>query len=117
MVTIKELQRSIDIEKKKLKKAQAISAKEIEKSKLKKELFQLKHRKGIAGAGKTAKLLRKASKGIIKAGEKAAPILKKQARLIRDQQLRDDAIARKLRKKKKPRKKKQGFNFMSDLDF
>ncbi len=100
MVTIKELQRNIDRERKKLKKAQAISAKDIERIKLRKELFQLKHRRGIASAGKGKRLLIKAGKGLVKVGKKAAPILQKQARLIRDQQLRDDAIARKLKKKK-----------------
>ncbi len=116
--TLKQLQRGIAQEKKKLAKAQAIEAKIIERSKLKQELFQLKHRKAIAGAGKGARLLRKAGKGILSVGKKAAPILKKQARLIRQQQLRDDAIARKLAKTKKPKKtKSQGFNIMSDLDF
>ena len=54
--TLKQLQRGIAQEKKKLAKAQAIEAKIIERSKLKQELFQLKHRKAIAGARKVDRL-------------------------------------------------------------
>ena len=99
-ITIRELQKSIAEERRKLKKVNIIRSKEIERSKLQKELFQLKHQKAIAGAGKGARLLRRAGRGILKAGRKAAPILSKQARLIREQGLRDEAIVRKLEKTK-----------------
>jgi len=119
MVSIKELQKSIAIEREKVRKAQEIEAGEIERSKLKKELFQLKHKKALATSGKGIRLLRKAGKGIISAGKKAAPVILKQGKLIRQQQLRDDAIARKLAKKKKskPKKKSQGFNPLEDFGF
>lgn len=107
MVSIKELQKSIAEEKLKVKRARTIQNKQIEESKLKKELFMLQHQKAIAGAGKGARLLRKAGKGILKAGKIIAPKIVKQGRLIREQQLRDDAIARKLAKRKKIKPKKQ----------
>ena len=121
MVTIKELQESIDLEKGKLKKAQALTAKDIEKSKLQKELFQLRNRKAISGAGKGKRILQRTGRGLKILGKKAAPILKKQAKLIRDQQLRDDALEKRAAKRKKKslkkRKSNQGFNIMGDLDF
>lgn len=125
MVSIEELQRSIAEEKKKLKKAQELGAKQIEKSTLQKELFRLKHRKAIAASGKGARLLRRAGKGLIKAGKKAAPIIRKQARLIRIQQLRDEALERVLKKKrkkikpmiKKDKKKPVELGIFKDLDF
>lgn len=119
MVTIKQLQRSIAQEREKLGKVRGKEALEIEKSKLQTELFKLKHRKAIATGGKGARLLRKAGKGILRAGKKVAPVIIKQGRLIREQQLRDDAIARKLAKRKKPKTKKQpqGFNPLGNLDF
>ena len=108
MVTLEELKKSISEERKKVKKAQAGEALEIERSRLKKELFDLKHRKAIAVRGKGFRLLRKASKGLFKAGKLATPIVKKQIKLIREQQLRDEAIERRLSKGKiaKPKKKK-----------
>ena len=87
MVSIKELQKSIAEEKVKLKKAQSFESKEIERSKLKKELFMLQHKKAIATGGKGARLLRKAGRGILKASKKVAPVIIKQGRLIREQQL------------------------------
>ena len=120
MVTIKELQRSIAKERGELKKAQVMGAKQIEKSKLSKELFQLKHRKALATSGKAARLLRRAGQGIFKAGKKAAPIIQKQARLIRQQQLRDEALERSLKKKRKPIiKKKSGVpgGIFKEFDF
>lgn len=119
MVSIKELQRDIAKEQREIKKVRVIQHKEIEKSKLKKELFMLQHRKALAAGGKGARLLRRAGRGIFKAGKKATPILKKQARLIREQGLRDDALERHLAKRKKPKKGKQpkGFGLMKDLDF
>lgn len=129
MVSIKELQRNIAEEREKLKKAQAIEAKQIEKSSLQKELFRLRHRKALAARGKGARLLRKAGKGILKASKKAIPILKKQARLIRQQQLRDDALEKVLKKKGikiKPKRKKikpitkkksGGVGIFKELDF
>ncbi len=123
MVTIEELQKSIVEEKKKVKKAQEQQALEIKRSELSKELFKLKHRKKIASVGKGARLLREAGKGIIKVGKRAAPIIKKQSRLIREQQLRDEAIERRLKKKKPTKKRKiskskpQKLNLFNELEF
>lgn len=119
MVTIKQLQKSIAIEKAKIKKAQEIKAKEIERSRLKSELFKLRYRKSLAQSNKGKRLLRKAGKGIISTTKKVAPIIKKQARLIKDQQLRDDAIAKKLSKKKRKsvRKNTTTFDPIGNLGF
>lgn len=121
--TIAQLKREIAQQRKRVAKEEVLAKKISEKQKLSKELFELKNRK-LIGAGATAKknlaaagskakkLSGKFGKALLKAGQKAAPIVKKQAKLIRDQQLRDDAIARKtrkpLKKKKKKSKKKKG---------
>ena len=109
MVTLEELKKSIDEERKKVKKAQEIEASIIEKSKLKKQLFELRHQKAIAARGKGIRLLKTAGKGLLKVGKKSLPLIKRQAQLIRDQQLRDEAIERRLSKGtkiKKPKVKK-----------
>ncbi len=122
MVTLEELKKSIDEERKKVKKAQEIEASIIEKSKLRKQLFELRHQKAIAARGKGVRLLKTAGRGLLRVGKKSLPLIKKQAQLIRDQQLRDEAIERKLskRKKSKPsksKKKSNGFNVFDNLDF
>lgn len=112
MVTIEELKKSIVEERKKVKKSQKIDTARIEKIRLRKELFQLKQRKLIIASAKGRRLLKRAGKGLLKAGRAAAPIVKKQVKLIREQQLRDEAIERRLSKRSKiksikiPRKKK-----------
>ena len=106
MTTIKELQKDISEEKKKLIKAKEKEILSIKRSQLRQELFKLKHRKAIAAKGKAERILTKAGKGIIKVGKTAIPIIQKQARLIREQQLRDDALERKLKQGKKEVSKK-----------
>lgn len=111
MKTIEELRKSISTERKKLKTEQTKKSMEITKRKLKKELFTLQHRIPITLGQKGVKLIRKKAKQI-------APIIKKQGKLIRDQQLRDEAIQRKLKKIKKPIKKKQSsLGIFEPLDF
>ena len=110
MVTLEELKKSIREERTKVKKAQIGEALEIKRSRLKKELFDLKHRKALAVRGKSFRLLKKAGKGLFKAGKLATPVIKKQIKLIREQQLRDEAIEKRLSerikvKTKKPKKK------------
>lgn len=123
MVTIEELQKSIAEEKKKVKKAQEQQALEIKKSDLQKELFQLKGRKIISVGKSTSRILKRTGRGLTKIIKKVAPVIKKQAILIRQQQLRDEAIERKLakkkpiKKKKTPTKKAQGLTIFNELDF
>ncbi len=107
MVTLEELKISIEEERKKVKKAQEKEALRIKESQLKQELFKLKHSKAIAASGKGARLLKRAGMGLLKVSKTVAPVLAKQARLIRDQQLRDDAIERKISKKLKPKGRKK----------
>lgn len=104
--TIAQLKREIAIQRKKVDKQRLLSAKISERQKLSQELFQLKNQ-GLIQAGKKAKRLSgRFGRGILRVGKKVAPVLSKQARLIRDQQLRDDAIVRRLAKGTKPKKKK-----------
>lgn len=92
-----------------LRKEIAIQKKKIAKQKLSQELFQLKNERLIQTAKKAKRLSGKFSREILRVGKKVAPVLQKQARLIRDQQLRDDAIyfgRKKLKTKVKKRKTK-----------
>lgn len=100
MVSIKELEKSIATEKAKIRKAEEERSQRTKKSELEKELFALKNRGAIATAGKAGRLFRRGARGLRRALQKAAPVIRKQARLIRDQQQRDDAIARRLRERR-----------------
>lgn len=93
MATIKELEKQIAIESDRVKKLKEKEALENKKRELSRELFRLKNRRAIASAGKLAKFLRKTGKAI-------GPAVRKQAQLIRDQQLRDEAIARRIKGRK-----------------
>ena len=75
---------------------------------------------------KTSKsILKRTGRGLTKAGKIVGPALVKQGRLIRQQQLRDDALALKLRKLKlkekkyrmKHRKSKRESGLFAQLDF
>jgi len=100
MVSIEDLKKDIAERKKKLIKAKEKEILRLQKRELQRELITIKSRRVIAAGQKAKRILGKAGTGLLKAGKKIAPILKKQARLIRDQQLRDDAIARKLERRK-----------------
>ncbi len=121
--SIEELKREITSHKKQISGEDVSVKKDTERIKLNKELFELRHRKLIKAGEKAKRLSKRFGKGILKVGqksfEKAAPLIKKQARLIRDQQLRDDAIERKLAKRKKPKtiKKSKEFGVFDNLDF
>lgn len=119
--TLAQLRREIAEQRKRIFKETSLSQKIAEKQKLSRELFQLKNQKLIGAGAKFKRLSKRFGKGLLKAGQTAAPILKKQARLIRDQQLRDDAIARKtsqgLRKKKKGKSTKSELGIFGNLDF
>lgn len=104
--TIAQIRREIARQKIRLSKEKDVSRSISERQKLSKELFELKNRK-LIGAGATAKRLsKKFGKAILRVGKRATPLIKKQARLIREQQLRDDAAAKKISKRKPKRKKK-----------
>jgi len=92
--TIAQLKKEIATQRKRIAKEQTIAGKLSEKQKLNRELFELKNRKLIDAGAKAKRLSARLGKGILAIGKKAVPIVQKQARLIRDQQLRDDALAR-----------------------
>jgi len=123
--TIAQIKREIASQRKRISKETSLSKKIDEKQKLSAELFKLKNRKLIGAGSKAKRLSKRFGKALLKVGQKAAPIVKKQARLIRDQQLRDDAIARhRLKvKTKQPKKSKrktskgQDLGIFSSLDF
>ncbi len=130
MVSTKELQRKIEAKKKKLLEARKKELLRLQKVKLQKELLELRTRNLRKAGQKSQKFFKEAGKLVSKSIEKATPIVKKQIRLIREQQLRDDAIARRLsgnktstpkkRKKKKAKQRqipKQESEIFSPLDF
>ena len=102
MVSIKELEKSIAIEKAKVRKSEEEQIARTKKADLERELFALRNRRTIATAGKAGRLLRRGAKGLKRILQKAAPVIRKQARLIRDQQLRDEAKDKFLRERRKP---------------
>lgn len=106
MVTIKQLQRELAIERKKFAKRQEKGSEELEKIKLKKEIRSLKFKSQIDTGAKAKRLIVKGGKALLRAGKKAAPVIQKQARLIREQQLRDDALERIRTKQAKKTKRK-----------
>ncbi len=105
--TIAQLKREIAIQKKRIAKQQTISGVISEKQKLSSELFQLKNQRLIQAGSKARRLSGRFGRGILRVGKKVAPILQKQAQLIRDQNLRDDAIVRRLSKRTTPKPKKR----------
>ena len=124
--TIKQLKLEIAEQRKRISKEMNLSKRIYEKQKLSKELFELKHKKLLGAGAKSKRLSRKFGKALLKVGKKTAPIIKKQAQLIRDQQLRDDAIAR-IRSKKQKKiikktrkstpKKQKDLGIFGNLDF
>lgn len=104
--SISQLRKEIAEQRKRIAKETKISNVISEKEKLSTELFKLKHRKLIGAGAKAKRLSVRFGKALLKVGQKASPIIQKQARLIRDQQLRDDAIARgRLKQTKKIKRK------------
>lgn len=122
--SIAQLKREIAQQERAIKKAKTSPQRDNERIVLQKKLFALKNRKLII-AGKKAKVGSiKVGKAVLKAGKVIGPALSKQAKLIKQQQLRDDAIARKVAKRTKiqPKKKRkrtssQGQSLFGNLDF
>lgn len=107
MVTLKELQIKLARERKKIGVEENIAKERKAIRKAQAELILSKHRKAIA-IGKKAKAIsgrfgRALLRTGTKVGKKVGPAIIKQARLIREQQLRDDALER--ARGKKPTKK------------
>lgn len=101
--TIAQLKREIASQKEKIAKQRSVTKVISERQKLSRELFELKNQRLIQAGKKAKRLSGRFGRGILRVGKKVAPVVKKQVRLIRDQQLRDDAIARRLDKKTKPK--------------
>jgi len=124
--TIEQLKREIAEQRKRIDKESTTSKLIGERQKLSRQLFQLRNRKLIGARAKAKRLSKRFGKGILKIGKKIAPVIQRQARLIRDQQLRDDKImlarkkrAPKRRRKvpKKAKKSSQASNLFQPLDF
>jgi len=105
--SITQLRREIALQRKRIAKQQSISSAISEREKLSRELFELKNRGLIQAGSKAKRLSARFGRGLLRVGKKVAPVLQKQARLIRDQQLRDDAITRRLSKKTIPKTKRR----------
>ncbi|KKN48499.1 hypothetical protein LCGC14_0651920 [marine sediment metagenome] len=101
-----QLRREIAAQRRRIVKQQLTPKQISERTTLERELFMLKNQRLIEAGRKAKRLSRRFGRGILKTGEKIAPVIKRQSRLIRQQQLRDDAIQRKLAKRR-PRKKKK----------
>lgn len=84
---------------------------------------RFKLRPNLKTQRKLKSIVSRTGRGLVQIGKRVAPIIKKQARLIRDQQLRDDALARRLskgkpvKKKKVSKQKSQGLDLFNDLGF
>jgi len=117
--TISQLRKEITVQRKRIAKEQTLAEKLSEKQKLNKELFMLKNRNLLGAGAKAKRLSAKFGKRILNVGKKAVPLVQKQARLIRDQQLRDDALTRartkRIPKSSKKNKKKSNINKQNDL--
>ena len=120
--TIAELKSEIAEQQKKISKQKLSSSKTSETIKLQRQLFELKNKRLIEAGKKAKRLSERFGRELLAAGKKAVPIVKKQAKLIREQQLRDDAITKRLKKRKpskksKPRKRTLSSDVFSNLDF
>ncbi len=116
MVTIRQLKAQISREKAKKKTAQLRVSLEDEKIQLQQELKILQRKPSTV---KNIKLLKRTGKGLKLIGKKSFDAVKKQAILIKEQQLRDQALARrdaKIEKKIKGKRKKVKKNIKSNQD-
>ena len=109
--SIAQLKREIAEQRRKIAKQKTISGVISQRQRLSQELFQLRNQRFIQAGEKAKRLSKRFGRKLLNVGRVVDPVLKKQARLIRDQQLRDDAIirfgVRKLSKKKPRRKSKR----------
>ena len=119
MVSIKQLQKSIAKEREKIKRIGERKSLISKKGELKSELFRLQN--PPKEPSKLQRLLKKGGKGLVGFGKMIGPKIRKQAKLIRDQQLRDDALARRSKEKRKIIKKRKPIprsdNIFQGLDF
>ncbi len=108
---LKRLRKAIAKEQEKVRETSFISKQAGEKKRLERELFVLRNPKKIETASRI-------KRGFKILATKSFKGLKKQAKLIRDQQLREDALSRKRLKpiKKKKRRERDGFNIFAPLD-
>ncbi len=105
--SIAQLEREIALQRKRLGKEQALVLKIEQRNKLSRELFELKNQKLLEAGSKARRLSKRFGKGILRVGKIVVPIVKKQGRLIREQQLRDDAAARRVGRREPPKTKKR----------
>lgn len=104
MTTLEKLRKDIAKEKAKIGKQRALVVSEAEKKRLAKELALLKN----PSAMRNRELARRTLRGLKIIGRKTFKVASKQAKLIRDQQLRDEAILRKQGTKARRAIKKRG---------
>jgi hypothetical protein len=124
--SISQLKREIAEEEKRIIKESKIAKSIAEQQELSKKLFALKHKKLIGSGAKAKRISKKFGKSLLKVGKRAGPIIQKQAKLIRQQQLRDEKIADarfkkqkkiiKKTKKSKPKKQKD-LGIFGNLNF
>ena len=114
--TLEQLRKDIAAQKRRIGKEQTISKSISERQKLSRELFELKHKKLIGAGAKAKRLSKRFGRGLLEVGKRAAPVVKKQIKLIRAQQLRDEAIERS-RKKPKIKKSSNNLGIFESLDF
>lgn len=111
MVTLKELQNKLAKERRKLLVEEGIAKERKAIRKTQADLILLKHRKAIAIGTKAKAISGRFGRALLrtgtKVGKKVGPAIIKQARLIREQQLRDDARERALTKKSTKKTKKR----------
>lgn len=109
--TIAQLKAEIVRQRKRIAQETDVADVIAEKQKLSRTLFQLRNKKLIGFGAKAKRLSKQFGKGVLRAGKIIAPAIQKQAKLIREQQLRDDAIEG-ARKKKLGLKTKTTFKFV-----
>lgn len=109
--TIAQLKAEIVRQRKRIAQETDVAEVIAEKQKLSRTLFQLRNKKLIGFGAKARRLSKQFGKRVLKAGKIIAPAIQKQAKLIREQQLRDDAIER-ARAKKPGLTKKTTFKFV-----
>jgi len=94
MVSIKELERQLAIERKKWKKVKKKKEKKLEKKRLKQELFTLKHRRAIKVARVIARGTGKVAKGTMVAARRLEEVQREKAKKT----IRKKAPKRKVRR-------------------
>jgi len=118
--SVAQLKKEIAEQKTKIGKQDLYSKRTSETIKLQKQLFELKNRRLIQAGQKAKRLSGRFGRKVLSVGRKVAPVVSKQARLIRDQQLRDAAISRRLSKTKttkRTKKRNSSNDVFSNLDF